>query len=201
MDPVKKTMPGRVVAVARGRGAERTDHVDPKRRARQAWGCAVGVDREVTEAEEAGGCPRELARQVADATEGLVTLWISAAEVVTPRLSRHQLKALTAVRHRSELNLTALAETLGIALPAASRLCDRLEAAGLLERVIHPLNRRELQLRVTAQGRRVLAEVAECRTTSLAAVLATMTPAQRTALERGLQAFREAQEARQDHQA
>jgi DNA-binding MarR family transcriptional regulator len=164
-------------------------------------GSAVGVDREVTEAEEAGSCPKALARQVADAVDGLVTLWISASDAVTPRLSRHQLRALTAVRHRAELNLTALAETLGIALPAASRLCDRLEAAGLLERVTHPLNRRELQLRVTAQGRKVLSEVAERRSLSLAAVFATMTPAQQTSLERGLQAFREAVEIRQDHEA
>ncbi|MEU6217792.1 MarR family transcriptional regulator [Streptomyces sp. NPDC047022] len=145
----------------------------------------------MTEAEEAGGTPKALARQLGDAVESLVTLWISAAESVTPRLSRHQLKALTAVLHGSELNLTALAETLGIALPAASRLCDRLEAAGLLERVAHPLNRRELQLRVTAQGRKVLAEVAERRAGSLAAVLAAMAPAQRESLERGLRGVRE----------
>ena len=165
-------------------------------------GSAVGVDREVTEAEEAGSCPKALARQVGDAVESLVSLWISASDAVTPRLSRHQLKALTAVRYRSELNLTALAETLGIALPAASRLCDRLEVAGLLERVAHPHNRRELQLRVTSQGRKLLTEVAERRSASLAAVFAAMTPAQRASLEQGLHAFREAHEPgpnRPDH--
>ncbi|MEU8588921.1 MarR family transcriptional regulator [Streptomyces sp. NPDC048664] len=145
----------------------------------------------MTEADEAGGTPRAVARGLADAVESLVTLWISAAESVTPRLSRHQLKALTAVMHRSELNLTALADTLGIALPAASRLCDRLEAAGLLERVPHPLNRRELKLEVTAQGRKVLGEVAERRAVHLEAVLVAMAPAQREALARGLRAVRE----------
>ncbi|MFJ5531897.1 MarR family winged helix-turn-helix transcriptional regulator [Streptomyces sp. NPDC093261] len=160
----------------------------------------MGDDREVTEAEEARGGPRVLARQVADAVESLVTLWTGAAEAVTPRLSSHQLKALTAVRQR-ELNLTALAETLGIALPAASRLCDRLEAAGLLERVNHPRNRRELQLRVTAHGRRALTEVAERRSASLADVLAAMTPAQRAALEHGLHAFRAARAAQPDGEA
>ncbi len=136
-----------------------------------------------------------LARQVADAVDALVAVWTEAAEAITPRLSTHQLKALTAVRHRSELNLTALAETLGIALPAASRLCDRLEAAGLLERVPHPRNRRELQLRVTAQGRKVLADLAERRSAGLAAVFAAMTPAQRTSLAQGLHAFRESHAA------
>ncbi|MFI9648221.1 MarR family winged helix-turn-helix transcriptional regulator [Streptomyces sp. NPDC052040] len=133
-----------------------------------------------------------LARQVADAVDSLVALWTGAVEAVTPRLSSHQLKALTAVRQRSELNLTALAEILGIALPAASRLCDRLEAAGLLERVSHPRNRRELQLRVTAHGRKALTEIADRRSASLAEVLAAMSPAQRAALEQGLHAFRAA---------
>ncbi|MGQ4385612.1 MarR family winged helix-turn-helix transcriptional regulator [Streptomyces sp. SAS_270] len=139
-----------------------------------------------------GVCPEEVARQVADAVERLVTLWTAAAEAVSPRLSPHQLKALKAVWHRSELNLTALAEILGIALPAASRLCDRLEAAGLLQRMSHPGNRRELQLRVTPCGRRVLLEVAERRSVSLADVLAAMAPAQRTSLEDGLHAFHRA---------
>ncbi|MCW7941251.1 MarR family transcriptional regulator [Streptomyces hygroscopicus] len=161
----------------------------------------MGDDREVTEAaEETGGRPTALARQLADAVDNLVTLWTAAAEAVTPRLSTHQLKALTAVRRRSELNLTALAETLGIALPAASRLCDRLEAAGLLERVPHPRDRRELQLRVTAHGRRALAEVAERRSESLAVVFAAMTPAQRASLAEGLHAFRQARTAEEDQE-
>ncbi|MEU6095199.1 MarR family transcriptional regulator [Streptomyces sp. NPDC047079] len=152
----------------------------------------------MTEAEDTGATPRALARQVADAVESLVALWTEAAEAVTPRLSSHQLKALTAVRQRAEPNLTALAETLGIALPAASRLCDRLEAAGLLERVTHPRNRRELQLRVTAHGRRTLADIAERRSANLADVLAAMTPARRAALEHGLHAFRAARAEQPD---
>ncbi|MET8027256.1 MarR family winged helix-turn-helix transcriptional regulator [Streptomyces avermitilis] len=149
-------------------------------------------DRKPSDAADAGRHPEAVARQIADAVENLVTLWTAAAEAVSPRLSAYQLKALRAVWHRSELNLTALADTLGIALPAASRLCDRLEAAGLLERTSHPRNRRELQLRVTPHGRRVLLEVAERRSRSLATVLAAMPPAQRTSLERGLHAFHEA---------
>ncbi|MFF1449954.1 MarR family winged helix-turn-helix transcriptional regulator [Streptomyces sp. NPDC058274] len=142
---------------------------------------------------------------MADAVERLVVLWSSAGEAVGPRLSAQQLRALKVVRHRSELNLTALAEILGIALPAASRLCDRLEAAGLLERVPHPGNRRELQLLLTPQGRLVLTEIAERRSLSLASVLAAMSPAQRVSLESGLLGFHRALDAasaepeRKDH--
>jgi DNA-binding MarR family transcriptional regulator len=147
------------------------------------------------EEEQAGSRPDAVAGRMADAVEMLVELWVSAAEKVTPRLSAHQLKALKAVRHRAELNLTALADSLDITLPAASRLCDRLESAGLLERVTHPRNRRELQLLLTPYGRRVLGEIAERRSLSLAAVLAAMTPAQRASLEQALHAFRGAHDS------
>ncbi|MER5432555.1 MarR family transcriptional regulator [Streptomyces sp. NPDC002588] len=147
--------------------------------------CAEGShDRGVREA---------AARQVADAVESLVACWFAATEEAVPRLSPRQLLALRTVRHRPELNLTALAEQLGIGVPTASRLCDRLEAAGLLERSVQPRNRREVQLEVTAYGRRVLTDVTERRVRRLAAVFAGMTPAQRTDLQQGLYAFQRAQ--------
>jgi len=132
------------------------------------------------------------ARQVADAVESLVACWLSAAEEASPRLPARQLHALRTVRGRPELNLTALAEHLGVGLPTASRLCDRLEAAGLLERTVPPQSRREVQLVLTAYGHRVLADVAERRVRRLTAVFEAMTPAQRAALEHGLFAFHQA---------
>lgn len=149
-------------------------------------GCAEGSDDDRRESREA------TARRVVDAVESLVACWLAAAEETTPRLSARQLLALRTVRHRPELNLTALAEHLGIGLPTASRLCDRLEAAGLLERTVQPRNRREVQLVLTAYGRRVLADVTERRARRLASVFEGMTPAERTALEHGLFAFEHA---------
>jgi DNA-binding MarR family transcriptional regulator len=148
--------------------------------------CAEGSDDGRREGREA------TARRVADAVESLVTCWLAAAEETTPRLPARQLLALRTVRHRPRLNLTALADHLGVGLPTASRLCDRLEAAGLLERTVQPRNRREVQLALTAEGRRVLAEVTERRVHRLADVLETMTPTQRTALEQGLFGFLQA---------
>lgn len=135
---------------------------------------------------------RTQAGQVAEAVESLVTCWLMAAEESRPRLPARQLLALRTIRRRPELNLTALAEHLGVGLPTASRLCDRLEAAGLLERTVQPRNRREVQLVVTAYGQRLLTDVAERRVRRLASVFEAMTPAQRTALEHGLSGFHQA---------
>ncbi|MGW1724049.1 MarR family winged helix-turn-helix transcriptional regulator [Streptomyces sp. NPDC002306] len=131
----------------------------------------------------------QVARRVADAVESLVSCWFAAAEDVTPHLPVRQLLALRTIQRRPELNLTALAEDLDVGLPTASRLCDRLETAGLLERSVQPHNRREIRLVVTARGRRLLADVTEHRVLRMAAVFATMTPGQCAALEQGLFAF------------
>ncbi|MET9566785.1 MarR family winged helix-turn-helix transcriptional regulator [Streptomyces tauricus] len=142
--------------------------------------------------QRAGHPPDTLADHVLDAVESLVTLWFAAAADAPPRPPTRQLLALQTVRRLPELNLTALAEHLGIALPTASRLCGRLESAGLLRRTVQPHNRREVQLVVTSQGRQLLADVTRHRSLGLTGVFAVMTPAERAALQQGLHAFHRA---------
>ncbi|MGV9557767.1 MarR family winged helix-turn-helix transcriptional regulator [Streptomyces sp. NPDC003401] len=133
--------------------------------------------------------PEGMALEIADAVENLTSLWSAAAHDATLRLSPHQLRALRALQDSPGLNLTALAECLDIGLPTASRLCDRLEAAGLLDRSFHPRRRREVQLMLTAAGQEVLGEVAGRRAQALAVALGVMDPVDRDALRRGLMGF------------
>ncbi|MER6751346.1 MarR family winged helix-turn-helix transcriptional regulator [Streptomyces sp. PDY-4] len=139
--------------------------------------------------EGSGDDPHGIALEIADAVESLTNLWSVAAQQAALRMSVHQLRALLVLKTASELNLTSLAERLGIGLPTASRLCDRLEAAGMLERSLHPEKRREVRLGLTAQGHRVLDDVAARRAQALADVLRGMEPAERSALRRGMRAF------------
>jgi DNA-binding MarR family transcriptional regulator len=134
------------------------------------------------------------ALEITGAVDGLAHLWSAASQKASLRLSRHQLRALKILRSEPGANLTTLAERMDITLPTASRLCDRLAAAGLLERVLHPHKRREVQLNLTLHGRQVLDEVAEHQSRALAEVLAAMEPAERDALGRGLRAFLAAQD-------
>jgi len=136
-----------------------------------------------------------VALEVADAVESLANLWALAAQEASLRLSPHQLRALRVLEGAPGLNLTGLAEQLDTGLPTASRLCDRLEAAGLLERTLHPRKRREVRLSLTARGRRVLADVAARRTQALAVALAAMESVDRDALRRGMRAFLAARNA------
>ncbi|MEU8652543.1 MarR family winged helix-turn-helix transcriptional regulator [Streptomyces sp. NPDC048737] len=139
--------------------------------------------------------PEATALEIADAVESLADLWSAAAHDATLRLSPHQLRALRALQVTPGLNLTALAECLDIGLPTASRLCDRLEAAGLLDRSFHPRKRREVQLMLTAAGQDVLGEVAGRRARALAVALGVLEPADRDALRRGLRALLRARDA------
>lgn len=136
-----------------------------------------------------------LALRLADAVDSLAHLWATAGQGASLRLSPHQLRALRILESGPGLNLTALAEGMEIGLPTASRLCDRLEAAGLVERGLHPRRRREVQLNLTGHGRQVLEEVASNRSRALAAVLAAMHPTEREALGRGMRAFLTARES------
>ncbi|MEV6949628.1 MarR family transcriptional regulator [Streptomyces sp. NPDC051172] len=140
-----------------------------------------------------GDGPDAVALEIANAVESLTDLWSLAAQEAALRLSLHQLRALRMLQAAPGLNLTALAERLDIGLPTASRLCDRLEAAGMLERSLHPQNRREVRLILTTQGHRVLDDVALRRAQALTVALTAMRPAERTALSRGMKAFLAAQ--------
>ncbi|MEU1256331.1 MarR family winged helix-turn-helix transcriptional regulator [Streptomyces chartreusis] len=131
-------------------------------------------------------------RQLAEAVKNLVALWFSAVDDVRPRLPPRQIRALEAIARRPTLNVTALAEHLGIGLPTASRLCDRLEAAGLLRRHVRPGDRREVRLEVTDQGLRLLADVTERLSAYLADALEAVPPDRRLRLEQVLRAVQEA---------
>ncbi|WP_051165751.1 MarR family transcriptional regulator [Amycolatopsis orientalis] len=110
-------------------------------------------------------------------------------EVPAHPLSHAQLRAVVALDRHDGLNLRTLAELLGSTPPLASRLCDRLEAVGFLERLPSSRDRRELVLRLSERGRGYLRELRARRRESVRAVLARMTPAGRAALARGLREY------------
>lgn len=135
------------------------------------------------------------ARDVATSVARLVDLWDRAALTTSPRLSSLQLRALTVTRRSPGINLTRLAEEVGAGVPAASRLCDRLEAAGLLRRRRSSDNRREVGLVLTQHGHETVDRLYERRSQALREVLSGMPPDHRRSLREGLRAFTEAAEA------
>ncbi|MFY1617379.1 MarR family winged helix-turn-helix transcriptional regulator [Micromonospora sp. WMMD736] len=127
-----------------------------------------------------------------DAAAGaLLGVWDSAREATASRVSGAQLRAVMVVEQYDGINLRRLATRLDMLLSSASRLCDRLVAAGMLEREPGRFDRREISLHLTPEARRLLAELRNDRQARLAAVLAAMSPAGRAALVSGVREFDE----------
>ncbi|OKK16118.1 hypothetical protein AMK16_25725 [Streptomyces sp. CB00455] len=124
--------------------------------------------------------------------EMLEVLWGRHQEAPGEGLPPSQLRALTILERRPGINLRDLGEALGSTPPSISRLCDRLEAAGLVQRSRVRTNRREVELSLSRRGRAVLAQTRARRAQSIAEVLQRMSPRRRQALGEGLSAFRDA---------
>jgi DNA-binding MarR family transcriptional regulator len=129
------------------------------------------------------------AAAIDDAAQALLFAWDQAREQVTPRLSWPQLNALLAVERAEGVNLGGLAAELNMLLSSASRLCDRLVASGMVERVPGRADRREIALYLTPSSRTLLAELRRTRRLALSATLEKMSAAGRAALLRGLSEF------------
>jgi len=129
---------------------------------------------------------------VLDAATPLVLLWGSAEQGAQPQVSAAQLRVLLLVAQYGSMNLNALADELEAIPSSASRLCDRLIAAGWLTRQPNERNRREVILGLSRSGRRLLDDLAASRRSAFARVLAAMAPTDRQALLTGLTRFNEA---------
>jgi len=98
-----------------------------------------------------------------------------------------QLRALLVIDQTGSLNLSRLAGALGASASAASRLCDRMQAAGLLRRDRAAVSRREIVLVPTESGRRLAGWVAGQRRAALADVLRSLSDDSQEALVTALQ--------------
>ncbi|MEV7328078.1 MarR family transcriptional regulator [Micromonospora sp. NPDC093244] len=118
--------------------------------------------------------PGDLAAAIAAAAETMIAVLESAA--ARHQVPPTQLRVLILISGRSETNVNRLAELLDVGPSSASRLCDRLEATGLLRRVADPRDRREVRLVLTAAAQTLLGELAERRQRAVQAVLDRMPP-------------------------
>lgn len=107
------------------------------------------------------------ARSVADVEE-LVTL--------------PQLRVLVMISGRGPLNLNAVAKGMGVHPSNATRACDRLVNAGLLDRRDSAADRRNLSLELTAAGHRLVASVVQGRRDAITEVLTRIPDSRRRAL-------------------
>ena len=100
-----------------------------------------------------------------------------------------QLRALTVLQEHGTANLRQLAEGMGITVSTTSRLVDRLEAAGLVERRPSPRTGREIELRTTPDGEAALDRYDELRLADLRGALDRLPPTRREDVVVALEQF------------
>lgn len=105
------------------------------------------------------------------------------AQGLQPELSDTQLAALAALEKHSGMTPGELAEREKVQPPSITRVIASLEERGLIQRMQHPSDRRQVVLTVTDQGREVVRQVRRLREAWLARRLRDLTPAERAVLK------------------
>jgi DNA-binding MarR family transcriptional regulator len=104
-------------------------------------------------------------------------------------ITARQATLLWLVKRSPGLSLAELAAEEGISAPAMSGHVDRLERAGLLERLRSSEDRRRIGLRLTDEGVRLMRRVRARRTTWLTERLGALDPDQLEAVENAVPAL------------
>jgi DNA-binding MarR family transcriptional regulator len=105
------------------------------------------------------------------------------------QLSMLQLRVLLAVEQHGPVNLGDVADQLDLSRPSASRLVTRLVDEGLILRRTPDADRRQVQLAVSAKGRRMLDSLRRGRQREISGVLEAMPRDGREAPIHGLMSF------------
>jgi len=103
-----------------------------------------------------------------------------------------QLRVLVLISSRGPQNPGAIAADLKVHPSNATRTCERLVNAGLIERSEDQRDRRYLQLTLSPRGEELVAQVMEHRRTAIAEVVRRLPAGTRKNLAEALNAFAEA---------
>jgi DNA-binding MarR family transcriptional regulator len=126
------------------------------------------------------------------ASRAILAAAVRALESVDHSVSVPQMRVLVLLWTGEPLNLSAVAERLGVNASNASRTCDRLVAAGLVSRTEGALDRRHVALTLTRHGRNIVERLMERRERELGTIVSRMTDPDREHLMNALTPFNHA---------
>ena len=123
------------------------------------------------------------------ASRALVGIAAASLAEVDDVVTVPQLRVLVIVDTRGPQNLAAVASALEVNPSNASRTCDRLIKAGLLDRQESPIDRRHVTLTLTDAGKALVDQVTSHRRAAIGRVLRRMRPDERDRLAAALDSF------------
>lgn len=143
----------------------------------------------MTETSGDGGTATDL---LVTASRALVAIAAKSLAQVEDQVTLPQYRALVVLASRGRLRPVDLADVLDVSPSTATRMCDRLVRKELVERVHSDRDRREVELRLSADGRALVSEVTNRRRREVRRVLSRMQAEQQAKLIEALQAFNSA---------
>lgn len=114
---------------------------------------------------------------------------VAARSLADVEVTLPQFRALVVISESPRTTVSALGSALGIHSTSASRLCDRLVRKRLIQRVEGSDDRRETELRLAAEGQRLVDRVSERRRADLLEIVERMGAEVTADVVRALQAF------------
>jgi DNA-binding MarR family transcriptional regulator len=123
------------------------------------------------------------------AAQVLVGVTAQSVSPVEDVVTLPQLRVLVIISSRGPLNLNAVAQAIGVHPSNATRACDRLVSAGLLDRRDSPADRRNVSLDPTPAGRALVQMMVAHRRDAIAQVLQRIPATRRRPLVPALRSF------------
>ena len=134
------------------------------------------------------------------ASRALVGLAVRSIESASVPITVSQHRVLVVLAAEGPHTVGELAELTGVNQSNASRLCDRLQRFGLVERGRAEHDARVVLVSLTRRGKSVLDSVTARRRREIARVLSHLSPTQVATLVDALNAFSDAAHERDDHE-
>lgn len=149
------------------------------------------MDSSTDQLEEEAVLPEEQLEAVMEGTRAVGAVIAESMATAEDVVTMPQLRVLILASNAPQ-NVTAIAEDLGVHPSNATRTCDRLVKAGLLDRRPDTTDRRQVILTLTPAGELLLDDVMSHRRKVVERILARMRPEHRSMLAESLTAFAEA---------
>ena len=105
----------------------------------------------------------EVTEAIVLASRAMVGVAVRSLAGSADQITLPQFRTLVVLHYAGSRRLADLAEALGVSPSTATRMCDRLVRKGLVARNRDDLDRREVNLTITAPGRKVVNEAIERR--------------------------------------
>ncbi len=123
------------------------------------------------------------------ASRALVAVAARSIAEVDDAVTLPQFRTLVALASKGPQKVGALADELGVHASTATRMCDRLVRRGLIDRETSLASRREVIVRLTAEGSNLLGRVTEARRHAIRSIVAKVPARSRATMIGALQGF------------